>query len=151
MKKNNKGFTLIELLAVIIILAIIALIAVPTIMGIIDDARQKSEINSAYGVVSAAETYYANQLLTNNNLTLPVEFNDTASGNVKAFSSLAIKGEKPVEGTVKICSGSEIGEDICANREKGEVVVDALKFSENGTAYSTETGKSTIKVKEVSS
>lgn len=63
MKTNQKGFTLIELLAVIIILAIIALIAVPTILGIIDKAREGAAEDATYGLISAAETYYAEQMM----------------------------------------------------------------------------------------
>ena len=61
MKKNTtkNAFTLIELLAVIVILAIIALIAVPVILNIIDKANKCAFKDSAYGVLSAAEYYYA--------------------------------------------------------------------------------------------
>jgi len=41
MKNQRKAFTLVELLAVIAILAIILLIAVPTILGIIEEAKIK--------------------------------------------------------------------------------------------------------------
>ena len=51
MRKN--GFTLIELLAVIVILAIIALIATPIILGIINDAREKSNERSVELYASA--------------------------------------------------------------------------------------------------
>ena len=59
MRKRTKGFTLIELLAVIVILAIIALIAVPVILNIIDKANKSAFKDSAYGVIQAAEYYYA--------------------------------------------------------------------------------------------
>ena len=61
MKRNTteKAFTLIELLAVIVILAIIALIAVPVILNIIDKANKSAFKDSAYGVLNAAEYYYA--------------------------------------------------------------------------------------------
>ena len=49
----KKGFTLIELLAVIVILAIIALIATPIILGIINDAREKSNERSVELYASA--------------------------------------------------------------------------------------------------
>ena len=71
MKKNNKGFTLIELLAVIIILAIIALIAVPTVMGIIDDARKGAAEDATYGLISAAETVYAKSMMNSGTATNP--------------------------------------------------------------------------------
>ena len=55
MKLNKKGFTLIELLAVIVILAIIMLIATPTILSIIEDARQGAARSSAMGYINAIE------------------------------------------------------------------------------------------------
>lgn len=55
MKTNTKGFTLIELLAVIVILAVIALIATPIIMGVIEDAKEQAEKDSAYGYLKAVE------------------------------------------------------------------------------------------------
>ena len=58
-KTTEKAFTLIELLAVIVILAIIALIAVPVILNIIDKANKSAFKDSAYGVLNAAEYYYA--------------------------------------------------------------------------------------------
>ena len=62
---NRKGFTLIELLAIIVILAIIAVITVPIILGIIDESKQKSVINSAYGYKDAINKLYATKLLNN--------------------------------------------------------------------------------------
>lgn len=61
MKQNKKGFTLIELLAVIVILAIIALIATPLIMNVINDAKRSSIRDGAYGILRAAETYFAQE------------------------------------------------------------------------------------------
>ena len=57
--KKEKGFTLIELLAVILILAAIALIAIPVVTNIIEDAKKNALKDSAYGVLEAANLYYA--------------------------------------------------------------------------------------------
>ena len=91
---NKKGFTLIELLAVIIILAIIALIAVPTILNIIDNSKKKALVNSAYGMISAAELYYTEGLLINNTV------DKTFSG--PEYTDLNFKGEKVENGEVKV-------------------------------------------------
>ena len=40
--KNNNGFTLVELLAVIVILAVIMVITIPTVLGNMSKAKQKS-------------------------------------------------------------------------------------------------------------
>ena len=58
MKKN--GFTLVELLAVIVILAIILLIAVPNILGVIEGAREDSDVSSAK-MIATQGRYYALQ------------------------------------------------------------------------------------------
>ena len=75
--KNKKGFTLIELLAVIVILAIIALISTPIILGIIDSSKKSALRSSAYGLIDAAEVYYAGKV--NTGLENPVSF-DFADG-----------------------------------------------------------------------
>ena len=56
---RNKGFTLIELLAVIVILAIIALIATPIVLGIINDAKESSNKQSASFIINAVEQSYS--------------------------------------------------------------------------------------------
>ena len=95
--KRRKGFTLIELLAVIVILAIIALIAIPNIIKILNKTRLSAAIDSAYGILSSAETYVANQMLLNkdsNISDLTFEAND---GKVCANENdcLSFKGTKP--------------------------------------------------------
>lgn len=62
-KMNKKGFTLIELLAIIVILAIIAVITVPLILGIIDEAKEKSAISSVVGYGKAVELAYSHYQL----------------------------------------------------------------------------------------
>lgn len=61
--KSNKGFTLIELLAVIIILSIIFLIAAPTIMGVINNSKEKAAVNAAYGYLDAVEKKILEQMV----------------------------------------------------------------------------------------
>ena len=102
--KRKKGFTLIELLAVIVILAIIALIAIPSIIKILNKTRLSAAIDSAYGILSSAETYVANQMLLNkdsNISDLTFEAND---GKVCANENdcLSFKGTKPSSGYVYI-------------------------------------------------
>ena len=58
-KMNKKGFTLIELLAIIVILAIIAVITVPLILGIIDEAKEKSAVSSVVGYGKSVEFSYS--------------------------------------------------------------------------------------------
>ena len=51
---KKKGFTLVELLAVIVILAVIALISTPMI-----GSKKGALKDSAYGLLEAADIYYA--------------------------------------------------------------------------------------------
>ncbi len=51
----KKGFTLIELLAVLLILAFISLIAIPQVLNLIRDSKEKSYLISAQNYVRAVE------------------------------------------------------------------------------------------------
>ena len=109
-QKKNKGFTLIELLAVIVILAIIALIAVPVIMNIINKANKSAFKDTAYGVISAGELYYAEQLLEPNGMTEDVTI--TLPDTTK---KLQIKGEVP-DGSILITTEGKVAIAVHNNR-----------------------------------
>lgn len=53
--KNKKGFTLIEIIVVLVILAILAAALIPTMMGYVGDARQKSQLATANAYLTAAQ------------------------------------------------------------------------------------------------
>lgn len=111
MKSNQKGFTLIELLAVIVILAIIALIATPIIINVINDARQKAAVDSAYGVIKSIQLAYSqNQVKTkviDSNATVTFDGTSTLNFSTGSGSSvvndyqpqISISGEVPTSGT----------------------------------------------------
>ncbi|MBR3523333.1 MAG: type II secretion system protein [Bacilli bacterium] len=73
MKANQKGFTLIELLAVIVILAVIALITTPIVLGIINDAKEASNLRSVEAYAKAVE-YGVIQYEYKNNGELPTKY-----------------------------------------------------------------------------
>ena len=102
--KNKKGFTLIELLAVIVILAIIALIAVPIIMNIINKANKSAFKDTAYGIISAGELYFAEQQLKLNGMLEEKIFN--LATDVNTEDGIQIKGEVP-NGTLSVNSEGE--------------------------------------------
>ncbi len=54
---KQKGFTLVELLAIITILSIIALITTPAILRVITNSRKGAFLDSASGLLEAAELY----------------------------------------------------------------------------------------------
>lgn len=97
---KQKGFTLIELLAVIVILAIIALIATPMILGVIDSSKKGALEASAYGIINAAETYYAEASLRGE---IPM-----TSFDLKTDTLLSYKGSKPESGELHIRSDGKI-------------------------------------------
>lgn len=53
--KNKKGFTLVEIIVVLVILAILAGAAIPTMLGFIDDAKNKTVIAEGRAVLVAAQ------------------------------------------------------------------------------------------------
>lgn len=59
MKKNNKGFTLVELIVVLVILAILAAVLVPALLGYIDKAKKKKDMNAAEAAYIAAQAVYS--------------------------------------------------------------------------------------------
>ena len=103
---KKKGFTLIELLAVIVILAIIALIAVPVIMNIISESRKSAFKDTAYGIISAGELYYAEKLLDPNGMTEEATF--TFTDGAVSPSGLNVKGSLPKSGNMKISQNGKV-------------------------------------------
>lgn len=90
----KKGFTLIELLAVIVILAVIAVIGTPIIIGVIDNAKESSYIDSAHGILDAA-----------NKMVMREEMNNNLANNYQidlTTSTLSYSGKKPSSGTLLI-------------------------------------------------
>ncbi len=59
LKKNKKGFTLVELIIVIAILAILAAVAVPSFIGLQNEAVRGKDIGNATAIVSAVNAYNA--------------------------------------------------------------------------------------------
>ncbi|MFT8322223.1 MAG: type II secretion system protein [Bacillus sp. (in: firmicutes)] len=54
---NEKGLTLVELLAVIVILGIVAAIAVPSVLKVIHDMRDRAFIANAWNMKEATDFY----------------------------------------------------------------------------------------------
>ena len=96
----KKGFTLIELLAVIVILAVIALIAMPTILGVVENAKKGSIESSAKGYVDAVN----NQIAINS-----LDSNDDNNIEAKVYSApldskynISVKGQVPKSGWIEV-------------------------------------------------
>ena len=108
---KKKGFTLVELLAVIVILAVIALIATPTILGVIDKAKRSSLQDSGYGLVEAANLYYA-QYSNGKTVRFDIEDNQIIT---ETENTLNYKGSIK-NGTVLINNKGEV--TVCINDGK---------------------------------
>lgn len=102
MKRRN-GFTLIELLAIIVILAIIAVITVPLILDIIDNAKEKSVIDSAYGYKNAINQYYVSKMMADNSYEVK---DDEYEISIYKSDGLTVSGEEPKDGWVKVVNGT---------------------------------------------
>ncbi len=99
----NKGFTLIELLGVLILLSIIALIAVPAVLGIISDSKEKAAERSLDNYIVAVKAALSNYN-TNNNLK-DAECSIQTDGNLNCngvILEISVKNMKPTSGTVVI-------------------------------------------------
>ena len=103
---KKKGFTLIELLAVIVILAVVALISMPLVLNTIDKAKKGAAIESANGVISAAENKYMSSMITGDKDTRFDFPSDT---------KLSIKGTKPTSGTVVVDKNGNISATLEIN------------------------------------
>lgn len=55
-RRNKKGFTLVEVIVVLVILAILAAILVPSMVGWIDKAQQKTAVVEGRTILVAAQT-----------------------------------------------------------------------------------------------
>ncbi len=128
---KNKGFTLIELLAVIVILAVIALIATPIILSILTKVRKSAFQDSAYGIMEAAKSYFAESILEE---TDPVDqvfsFEDGAS------NELSYSGSKPKGGILTLSKSGEIALAIhnnewCAIKSKTDTNVRLIKYEKD--------------------
>ena len=103
---KEKGFTLVELLAVIVILAVIALIATPMILGVIEKANKSAAIQSANGIMDAAEKYMIESMVLGTNASRFDFPNDT---------KLSYKGKKPESGTLLVDDNGNMSITIKVN------------------------------------
>ena len=110
----KKGFTLIELLAVIVILAIIALIATPIIMGIIEESKKNSAIESVRLYVDGLAKKIAsnNAIEEFNPATCTVGETLTCDGETVEYD---LNGKKPTSGTINFSNGKVISYTIHIN------------------------------------
>ena len=132
---KNKGFTLIELLAVIVILAIIALIATPTILGVVENARQGAAESSVLGYVDAIEK----QAMINEMDTTKTQIDGNMTIAQLTTAGVTVKGEIPSE----VGSTSTTSTTGTISITNGEVQTTYFKLGKYIIKYDATTGKAT--------
>ena len=149
MKVNKKGFTLIELLAVIVILAIIALIVTPIILGIISEAREKSNMRSVEAFAKATETAVARLMMDENYDGGKITCTSGASGTAQCTST-AVNSKTPIQkitysGSEVKCTGEgdESGSGVKVDEETGIIEVKNCQVGKSANKYNYATNSST--------
>ncbi len=147
-RQKNKGFTLIELLAVIVILAVIALIATPIVLSILTKVRKSAFQDSAYGIMEAAKSYFADSILEENN---PVD--QVFSFEEGVTNELSYSGSKPKGGILTLSKSGEIGLAIhnnewCAIKGKTENNIRLIKYEKETCKIPDESELPLISVKD---
>lgn len=90
--RNTKGFTLVEIMIVVVIIGLLAAMAIPAFQKVRQSSQEKTLINDARQIASAAAQYYLEQGASQvpftvlvNTLTAPTErgyLKQLGSGNV---------------------------------------------------------------------
>ena len=150
MRDNRKGFTLIELLAVIVILAIIALIVTPIILGIISEAREKSNMRSVEAFAKATETAVARLMMDENYDGGEITCTSGASGTAKCTSNTVDENKTPTQtitysGSTVTCTGNDDEENdgVEVDEETGIITVTECQVGNSAKTYDFNTGSST--------
>lgn len=78
-RQNKKGFTLTEMIVVLVIIVILIALLVPTLVGYIDKAKEKSVMAEGKMVLTAAQTIISEKYAKNE--TTGATYTVTASSN----------------------------------------------------------------------
>lgn len=109
-KKSKKGFTLTEMIVVLVIIVILIALLVPTLVGYIDKAKEKSAIAEGKLVLTAAQTitsesYGFSESLSNGVYSLKktsTVAGDTTAAEVKAALEMSKLAEMTSKGAALV-------------------------------------------------
>lgn len=122
LKKNQKGFTLVEIIVVLVILAILAAITIPTMLGFVNDARNKALVNEARTAYVAAQSIASE--------TYAIQQDDTKVVNaIKDGNTMTAKMQE-LTNVANESAGANIQIDV----EVSNGVVTRFKYWKDGTA-----------------
>lgn len=122
LRQNKKGFTLVEIIVVLVILAILAAITIPTMLGFVNDARNKALVNEARTAYVAAQSIasetYAIQQKDDNVKAAIVASENVMTDKMKELTNVAAEN-----------STANIKVDVIVNQG----VVSSFKYWKDGT------------------
>jgi type IV pilus assembly protein PilA len=130
MLREKRGFTLIELLAVIVILAIILAIAVPSISGIINNAR-KSGFEADVKMIITGIEYQTLQATADPTVTPPAVGDILANiadygGNPANYDAASITSLNPITVSITSSADSKFGAWTAVGATKASVTATAV-------------------------
>lgn len=122
LRQNKKGFTLVEIIVVLVILAILAAITIPTMLGFVNDARNKALVNEARTAYVAAQSIASETYAVNKDANVIAAIktdSNTMTDKMKELTNVAVEN---ADATINI--------DV----EVTDGVVTRFKYWKDGTA-----------------
>lgn len=89
-KKNNKGFSLVELIVVIAIMAVLVGVLAPQFIRYVEKSRESTDIQNIQQIMTAVETYYADDETGSVTFKLDLTTTSTATTGKDALTSSGI-------------------------------------------------------------
>ena len=116
MKKN--AFTLVELLAVIVILAVILVIAVPQVLDTITSTKQGSIDVSVKNIAKAAETKYAEMIVTGENISGVINCSEVINISNTDYSNCTVTFDENGKASVTVTGIGKFEGYVCTTGTK---------------------------------
>lgn len=154
-RKSRKGFTLVEIIVVLVILAILAAFTIPSMIGFVNDARDKAHIAQAREIYVAAQAAATERVATFKATTSDTELTATelsselagttdSTGKITSVSKPAVVGPPAVAAVVGTNDQMQkyLGTDI----EDAEWTVEAAPVSSSDNEASGKVTSITLEI-----